>query len=147
MSCRSARRGGEQGKDVTLVSYSIGVGVALEAAAEARRGGIDAEVIDLRTLRPLDKATVLTSLKQDQPHGLRRGRLADLLDLGRAAGDRDGGGVRRSRRPGAARHRCGRAAALCREPREAGADQGRRRRRRGEEGVLPLRPPSDGTSI
>ncbi|HYZ48294.1 MAG TPA: pyruvate dehydrogenase complex E1 component subunit beta [Sphingomonas sp.] len=50
------------GKDVTLVSYSIGVGVALEAAEQLAGEGIDAEVIDLRTLRPLDKATVLKSL-------------------------------------------------------------------------------------
>ena len=52
------------GKDVTIVSYSIGVGVALEAAQELANQGIDAEVIDLRTLRPLDKATVLESLKR-----------------------------------------------------------------------------------
>jgi pyruvate dehydrogenase E1 component beta subunit len=52
------------GKDVTLVSYSIGVGVALEAAQELMGEGINAEVIDLRTLRPLDKATVLESLKR-----------------------------------------------------------------------------------
>ena len=62
-SCRSARRrwSGE-GRDVTLVSYSIGVGVALEAAGKLAEEGIEAEVIDLRTLRPLDKATVLASL-------------------------------------------------------------------------------------
>jgi pyruvate dehydrogenase E1 component beta subunit len=52
------------GKDVTIVSYSIGVGVALEAAQELMTQGINAEVIDLRTLRPLDKATVLQSLKR-----------------------------------------------------------------------------------
>jgi pyruvate dehydrogenase E1 component beta subunit len=52
------------GKDVTLVSYSIGVGVALEAAEELMGQGINAEVIDLRTLRPLDKAAVLESLKR-----------------------------------------------------------------------------------
>ncbi|HEY6662489.1 MAG TPA: pyruvate dehydrogenase complex E1 component subunit beta [Sphingomicrobium sp.] len=52
------------GKDVTIVSYSIGVGVALEAALELMGQGINAEVIDLRTLRPLDKATVLESLKR-----------------------------------------------------------------------------------
>jgi pyruvate dehydrogenase E1 component beta subunit len=51
-----------EGKDVTLVSYSIGVGVALEAATELAGQGIDAEVIDLRTLRPLDRKTVLASL-------------------------------------------------------------------------------------
>ncbi|OQW47089.1 MAG: pyruvate dehydrogenase complex E1 component subunit beta [Proteobacteria bacterium SG_bin6] len=50
------------GKDVTIVSYSIGVGVALEAAEKLAGEGIDAEVIDLRTLRPLDKRTVLASL-------------------------------------------------------------------------------------
>lgn len=52
------------GKDVTLVSYSIGVGVALEAAQELMAQGIDAEVIDLRTLRPLDMECVLESLKR-----------------------------------------------------------------------------------
>ncbi len=52
------------GKDVTIVSYSIGVGVALEAAQELMGQGINAEVIDLRTLRPLDKATMLESLKR-----------------------------------------------------------------------------------
>ncbi|MFX5214491.1 transketolase C-terminal domain-containing protein, partial [Acinetobacter baumannii] len=41
-----------EGKDVTLVSYSIGVGLALEAAETLAGEGIDAEVIDLRTLRP-----------------------------------------------------------------------------------------------
>ena len=52
------------GKDVTLVSYSIGVGVSLAAAETLAAEGIDAEVIDLRTLRPLDTATVLASLKK-----------------------------------------------------------------------------------
>ncbi|USI73027.1 pyruvate dehydrogenase complex E1 component subunit beta [Sphingomonas morindae] len=50
------------GKDVTIVSYSIGVGVALDAAKTLAEDGIDAEVVDLRTLRPLDTATVLASL-------------------------------------------------------------------------------------
>ncbi|MBR2173754.1 pyruvate dehydrogenase complex E1 component subunit beta [Sphingopyxis sp.] len=53
-----------QGSDVTIVSYSIGVGLALEAADELAGEGIDAEVIDLRTIRPLDIATVLASLKK-----------------------------------------------------------------------------------
>ena len=53
-----------EGADVTLVTYSIGVGVALEAADELKAEGIEAEVIDLRTLRPLDRATVLASLKK-----------------------------------------------------------------------------------
>jgi pyruvate dehydrogenase E1 component beta subunit len=53
-----------EGRDVTLVSYSIGVGVSLDAATKLAEEGIEAEVIDLRTLRPLDKATVLESLKK-----------------------------------------------------------------------------------
>jgi pyruvate dehydrogenase E1 component beta subunit len=53
-----------EGKDVTIVSYSIGVGVALEAAVKLAEEGIDAEVIDLRTLRPLDLDTVLASVRK-----------------------------------------------------------------------------------
>jgi len=53
-----------EGKDVTLVSYSIGVGLALEAAEKLAGEGIEAELIDLRTLRPLDKHTILASLKK-----------------------------------------------------------------------------------
>jgi pyruvate dehydrogenase E1 component beta subunit len=52
------------GTDITLVSYSIGVGLALEAAEILAGDGINAEVIDLRTLRPLDEAAVLESLKR-----------------------------------------------------------------------------------
>jgi pyruvate dehydrogenase E1 component beta subunit len=51
-----------EGNDVTIVSYSIGVGLALEAAETLAGEGIDAEVLDLRTLRPLDREAVLTSL-------------------------------------------------------------------------------------
>ena len=52
------------GTDVTIVSYSIGVGLSLEAAEQLAADGIDAEVIDLRTLRPLDTAAVLESLSR-----------------------------------------------------------------------------------
>jgi pyruvate dehydrogenase E1 component beta subunit len=52
------------GTDITLVSYSIGVGLALEAAEVLAGEGISAEVIDLRTLRPLDETAVLESLKR-----------------------------------------------------------------------------------
>ena len=51
-----------EGTDVTIVSYSIGVGLSLEAADRLAEDEISAEVIDLRTIRPLDKATVLASL-------------------------------------------------------------------------------------
>ncbi len=51
-----------EGSDVTIVSYSIGVGLSLEAADILSQQGIDVEIIDLRTIRPLDKEAVLTSL-------------------------------------------------------------------------------------
>jgi len=51
-----------EGADVTIVSYSIGVSLALDAAETLASEGIDAEVIDLRTLRPLDTEAILTSL-------------------------------------------------------------------------------------
>ena len=50
------------GTDVTIIGYSIAVGFALQAAEQLAAENIDAEVIDLRTLRPLDIATVLDSL-------------------------------------------------------------------------------------
>jgi pyruvate dehydrogenase E1 component beta subunit len=51
-----------EGRDVTIVTYSIGVGLSLDAAETLAGEGIEAEVIDLRTLRPLDRETVLASL-------------------------------------------------------------------------------------
>jgi pyruvate dehydrogenase E1 component beta subunit len=53
-----------EGKDVTIVTYSIGVGLALEAAEQLSGEGIEAEVLDLRTLRPLDTDSILASLKK-----------------------------------------------------------------------------------
>ena len=52
------------GKDVTIVSFGIGMAHALDAAEKLAADGIDAEVIDLRTLRPLDYGTVLESVKR-----------------------------------------------------------------------------------
>ena len=52
------------GKDVTIVSFGIGVGHSLDAAEKLAAEGIDAEVIDLRTLRPIDYGTVLESVKK-----------------------------------------------------------------------------------
>ena len=53
-----------QGTDVTIVAYSIAVGVALEAAETLAAEGIEAEVVDLRTLRPLDMESVVASVKK-----------------------------------------------------------------------------------
>ena len=52
------------GKDVTIVAYSKPVLIALEAAAALAQEGIEAEVIDLRTLRPLDMAPIVESFKK-----------------------------------------------------------------------------------
>ncbi|QOL79798.1 pyruvate dehydrogenase complex E1 component subunit beta [Pseudooceanicola spongiae] len=52
----------KEGKDVTIVSFGIGMQYALEAAEKLAEEGIDAEVIDLRTIRPLDYDTVLASV-------------------------------------------------------------------------------------
>src|SRR3954470_702263 len=52
------------GKDVTIVAHSICVGQIVEAAEKLAAEGIDAELIDLRTLRPLDAATVIASVKK-----------------------------------------------------------------------------------
>jgi len=53
-----------EGSDVTIVSYSRGVKFSLEAAEALAGDGVSAEVIDLRTLRPMDAATVIESVKK-----------------------------------------------------------------------------------
>ena len=52
------------GRDVTIVTYSRPVGMALKAAEELAKEGIEAEVVDLRTIRPMDIATVVESVKR-----------------------------------------------------------------------------------
>jgi pyruvate dehydrogenase E1 component beta subunit len=52
------------GRDATIVSFSMGMTYALKAAEELAGQGIDAEVIDLRTLRPMDSATIVESVKK-----------------------------------------------------------------------------------
>ncbi len=52
------------GKDVTIVAFSIMVGKALQAAEELAKQGIDAEVINLRSLRPFDIETIVESVKK-----------------------------------------------------------------------------------
>ena len=86
------------GEHVTIVAFSIMVGVAMKAAELLAEQGISAEVINLRSLRPLDTETIVASVKKTN-------RLVSV-EAGRAAG----AGARR-----------GRALALCREPRKTGA--------------------------
>jgi pyruvate dehydrogenase E1 component beta subunit len=53
-----------EGKDVTIVTYSKGLELSLKAADELAKEGVEAEVVDLRTLRPLDMEPVLESFKK-----------------------------------------------------------------------------------
>jgi len=69
------------GSDVTLITYGGSLGKTLEAAEELARGGVSAEVVDLRTLRPLDDATILASVVKTRraviiDEGWRSGSLA-----------------------------------------------------------------------
>jgi pyruvate dehydrogenase E1 component subunit beta len=52
------------GKDVSIVSFGIGMVYALKAADELEHEGIDAEVVDLRTIRPMDSETIIQSVKK-----------------------------------------------------------------------------------
>src|SRR6187455_120130 len=52
------------GNDVTIVSWSMGITYALKAAEELASAGIDAEVIDLRTLKPMDNETIIASVQK-----------------------------------------------------------------------------------
>ncbi len=54
----------KQGKDVTIVSWGIGMTYAVKAEAELAKMGIDVEIIDLRTIRPMDLETVIASVKK-----------------------------------------------------------------------------------
>ncbi|MDP6403498.1 MAG: transketolase C-terminal domain-containing protein, partial [SAR202 cluster bacterium] len=53
-----------EGKDLTLATYGRMVYTSLEAADELAKRGVETEVIDLRTLRPLDMGTVVESVKK-----------------------------------------------------------------------------------
>jgi pyruvate dehydrogenase E1 component beta subunit len=54
----------KRGKDVTLVSFGIGMNYTVKAEAELAKMGIDAEIIDLRTIRPMDIPTIIESVKK-----------------------------------------------------------------------------------
>lgn len=53
-----------EGKDVTIIGFSLVVKFALEAAEILALEGIDVEVIDLRTIRPIDRETIVNSVKK-----------------------------------------------------------------------------------
>jgi pyruvate dehydrogenase E1 component beta subunit len=74
------------GRDVSLIAYGASVLRALDAAAELAAAGIEAEVVDLRTLRPLDDATIMGSVSRTRravlvDEGWRSGSLAAEIGM------------------------------------------------------------------
>ncbi len=120
------------GKDVTIVAYSITVGQALEAAEKLAEDGIDAEVIDLRSLAPAGHGHGAGEREKDQPHRHLRTGLAGLLHRFGSLLARGAGGVRLSGRAAHQGVGQGRADALCRQSGKAGAAHGRGSDRGGE---------------
>ena len=127
------------GDNVTIVAWSIGMSYALKAAEELAKKHIHAEVIDLRTLRPMDIETVLTSVKKTgrcvvveegwQQSGVGAEVAARIMESAFDYLDA----------PVDARLRQGRADALCGEPRKARAALGRRSGRCRQGGQLPVK--------
>ena len=127
------------GNDVTIVAWSIGMTYALKAADELAKDNISAEVIDLRTLKPMDIETIVELVK-------KTGRIVTVEEGWQQSGvgaeiaaQRNRAGVRLSRRAGRTRLRQGRADALRGESRKARAAVGRRGGRGGQGRLLPVR--------
>jgi pyruvate dehydrogenase E1 component beta subunit len=68
-----------EGNDVTVATYAAGVHLALQAARQFARDGIEIEVVDLRTLKPLDIETLVASVR-------KTGRLVVVSEAARAGG-------------------------------------------------------------
>ena len=81
-----------EGSDVTITAFSIMVRRTLDAAEELAKQGIEAEVVDLRTLRPLDTKTIVQSVKKTN-RIVSVGRLAGGWHGLRDRGDNDGTGI------------------------------------------------------
>ena len=100
------------GRDITLITYGGSLFKTLEAAALLEREGLDAEVLDLRVLRPLDTAAILESVAQDEKCVIvDEGGEAVAFRGGRHADRR--GGLLRARRAYPPRLRPRGADALC----------------------------------
>ena len=118
------------GKDVTIVSWSRGMVYALDAAKQLAEEGIEAEVIDLRTLRPLDIETVLASVRKTN-RIVTVEEAWPVCSLGSEICAQSGGRyLRLSGRAANEGDGRGRAHALCRQSRKAGAARCRSRRSR-----------------
>ena len=130
--CRSARPTSSGPAPTSRsITYSRSLKATLAAAEKLADEEIDAEVIDLRTIRPLDLDTLLTSVTQDPPRRDRRGRLALLRPRRRDLRPDHPGGLRRARRADPPRGRQGRADPLQPGARGLDAPLGRSDHRRG----------------
>ncbi len=118
------------GDDVTIITYSRSLKTCLAAAEQLAGEGVDAEVIDLRTIRPLDLDTLLDVGPQDPPGGHRRGRLAVLRPRRRDRRPDHAAGVRRARRADPPGHDQGRADPVQPGARSVDAPERRPRARR-----------------
>ena len=128
-----------EGTDVTIVSFGIGMQYALEAADKLAEDGISAEVIDLRTIRPMDTGAIINSVMKTNRLVTVGRRLAARLRRQLHQFRGHAGSVRLS---GRARHhadRQGRAHALCREPGKTGAGDHRRGDRSRQTSDLSVR--------
>ena len=68
------------GRDLTIVTVSLMVHRALDAADDLAAEGIEAEVLDLRSIVPLDREAIVESVTQDPPAARRRRGLPQLRD-------------------------------------------------------------------
>ena len=126
------------GTDVTLVSYSRGVHTCLEAADALAKDGVSCEVINIRTLRPLDRKTIIDSvIKTNRLVTVEEGWPACGIgaELGACIYESD---VQLPGRPGRAGHWRRHPDALRGEPRDRGDPVRAERDQRGAQGVLPF---------
>ena len=131
---RIVRSGGH----VTIVSWSNGMSYALKAADELAKEGIEAEIIDLRTLRPMDTDTIVASVRKTGPRRHRGGGLAAKRRRRRNRRTDHGARLRLSRCTGGAGFGQGCADALCGQPRKARIAVGGRSGRGRQSRLLSL---------
>ena len=101
-----------KGRDISVITYGAMVYIALDAAKELEKEGIDLEVLDLRSLLPFDREAVLETVEENQQGDSASRRHADRGICGRTGGTHFRRGVRISGRPDPAHHRARHAGPL-----------------------------------
>ena len=120
------------GRDVSLITYGGSLWKTLEAATALAAENIDAEVIDLRSLRPLDDATIMSVGGQDPAGGDHRRRLAQRQPVGRDLHAHHRAGILGARRADRPRLQRGSTDPLSSPPRKCGDPAGAQDHRGGE---------------